>query len=319
MNKDQCVPLFNLIYFLLTYIGLDASSSTQCIKLLKKLAQQGKTIICTIHTPSSMLFNMFDHLYALADGQCIYQGSTRNLVTFLAEVNLKCPESFNPSDFLMEIANGDYGLQNKQLTDKIKNGKNESYRMQLEQPLSNELEELSSTPTKTPTSSTSFINQLTNLMSRNFLILYRDKTIMWLRLAIHIAVSTLIGLVFQNNGGEGSNIFSTFKLIYAITLFLMYTGFYTMITKFNVDLAVTKREHFNRWYSTRAYYIAMTLSDIPLITASTCIFVTILYTLSGQPAEEFRFITFLITQILLSLAAQGFGMMLGSLFTLMVI
>lgn len=299
--------------------GLDSSSSTQCIQLLKKLAQQGKTIICTIHTPSSMLFNMFDHLYALADGCCIYQGSSRNLITFLDEINLKCPETFNPSDFLMEIANGDYGPQNERLIEKIENGINENYRRQEISRAGDERDELSVLNTHTlSTSKSSFIGELCNLMSRNFLILYRDKTIMWLRLMIHVTVSILIGLVFQNTGGQASKIFSTFKLIYAITLFLMYTGFYTMITRFNTDIAVTKREHFNRWYSTSAYYMALTLTDIPLIAACTCIFVTILYALSDQPAEEFRFLSFLAIQILLSFAAQGFGMMLGSVFTLMV-
>lgn len=297
--------------------GLDSSSSTQCIQLLKKLAQQGKTIVCTIHTPSALLFKMFDHLYALADGRCIYQGSSQNLVSFLSEVDLKCPESFNPSDFLMEIASGDYGLQNERLTIKIKNGRNESYRKQREGRTVEQFAHALTGETH-KYSSSSFMNQLANLMSRNFLILYRDKSIMWLRLTIHIAVCILVGLVFQNSGGEASKIFSTFKLIYAITIFLMYTGFYSMVTRFALDVAIIKREHFNRWYSTTAYYIALTLTDIPLITACSCIFVTTLYIMSDQPAEEFRFITFLAVQILLSFVAQGFGMMVGSLFRLMV-
>lgn len=297
--------------------GLDTHSSTQCIQLLKKLAQQGKTIVCTIHTPSALLFRMFDHLYSLADGCCIYQGSSQNLISFLSEIDLKCPESFNPSDFLMEIANGDYGLQNKRLTDKIKNGLNESYR----KPREGQAVEPFTLALKRETckySSSSFINQLGNLMSRNFLMLYRDKSIMWLRLTIHIAVSILVGLVFQNSGNEASKIFSTFKLIYAITIFLMYTGFYSMVTRFALDAAIIKREHFNRWYSTSAYYIALTLTDIPLTTLCSCIFVTTLYIMTDQPAEEFRFTSFLAVQILLSFVAQGFGMMVGSLFRLMV-
>lgn len=108
--------------------GLDSSASTQCIKLLKKLALEGRTVVCTIHTPSALLFEMFDHLYALAEGCCIYQGSSNNLVPFLNDLNLVCPETFNPSDFLLEIATNDYGPLNHNLTARIKNGKNDSYR-----------------------------------------------------------------------------------------------------------------------------------------------------------------------------------------------
>lgn len=299
--------------------GLDSSSSNQCIQLLKKLAQQRKTIVCTIHTPSALLFEMFDHLYALADGSCIYQGSVRSLIPFLSEIGLACPESYNPSDFLMEIANGDYGEQNQKLTEKISNGTNEKYRKQSSVKTISDWDfQMPSVTSSSPQFSSSFLTQLRLLIWRNFLILYRDKTNMWLRLGIHIVVPLLVGSVFRNVGGEASKIFSNFKLIYAMNLFLMYTGFYSLVTKFALDAPTIKREHFNRWYSTSAYYIAVTLTDIPLTAACSSLFVTILYLMSGQPPEEFRFLMFWSAQTFLHFVSQGFGMMIGSLFQLMV-
>lgn len=79
--------------------GLDSSMSQQCISLLKQLSNQGRTIICTIHQPSALIFELFDQLYAIADGQCIYSGAPRNLVPFLGEEGLKCSQFHNPSDF----------------------------------------------------------------------------------------------------------------------------------------------------------------------------------------------------------------------------
>lgn len=79
--------------------GLDSSTSTQVILLLKQLSEEGRTIVCTIHQPSALVFGLFDHLYAIAEGQCIYTGGTQLVVSFLAELNLVCPETYNPSDY----------------------------------------------------------------------------------------------------------------------------------------------------------------------------------------------------------------------------
>nr|CAD7603154.1 unnamed protein product [Timema genevievae] len=77
--------------------GLDSSSCLQCVSLLKLLAREGRTIICTIHQPSATLLEMFDLLYVVSDGVCIYRG-------------------------ILEVATGDYGCHNEDLKAAIANG-----------------------------------------------------------------------------------------------------------------------------------------------------------------------------------------------------
>lgn len=103
--------------------GLDSSTCFQCINLLKFLARGGRTIICTIHQPSARLFEMFDQLYTLSDGQCVYQGSTKQLVPFLSTLSLECPSYHNPASYIIEVACGEHGEHTKKLMNAIENGR----------------------------------------------------------------------------------------------------------------------------------------------------------------------------------------------------
>lgn len=67
--------------------------------LLKHLASQGRTIICTIHQPSAKLFQQFEQVYVLAMGECLYQGCTEKIVSYLHSVQLPCPIYHNPADY----------------------------------------------------------------------------------------------------------------------------------------------------------------------------------------------------------------------------
>lgn len=104
--------------------GLDEVTAAQCIRLLKNLAKQGKTVVCTIHQPSATTFALFDQIFVLARGQCVYQGGPSMLVPFLTNLNLRCPTHYNPSDYIIELCDADIdGHVVHALANRTQNGK----------------------------------------------------------------------------------------------------------------------------------------------------------------------------------------------------
>lgn len=127
--------------------GLDSSTAYQCVSILKKLTQplakctsQSKSttsmstlttgdsvlgdtihtpglnnssapaILATIHQPSCKILNKFDLIYLLSkNGQCLYFGPPGDIKGYFTHAGLTYPLDYNPADFAIETAYGDYG------------------------------------------------------------------------------------------------------------------------------------------------------------------------------------------------------------------
>lgn len=346
--------------------GLDSSTCFQCINLLKFLASGGRTIICTIHQPSARLFEMFDQLYTLADGQCVYQGKTNQLVPFLKTLNLECPSYHNPASYVIEVACGEHGDNTKKLVNAIENGKrnvkslndypdikqtniakihandinlksNYDKNVQKDNNKADKYgngltatkgiepcvddkdgetvipllpdDQIALSPERYPTSE---LHQFWVVLKRTLLFSRRDWTLMYLRLFAHILVGFLIGALYYNIGNDGAKVLSNLGFLFFNMLFLMYTSMTITILSFPLEMPVLLKENFNRWYSLRSYYLAITLSDIPFQTIFCVIYVTIVYYFTAQPMEWFRFALFLSACLLVSFVAQSVGLVVGA-------
>ncbi|KAG5883806.1 hypothetical protein JTB14_036683 [Gonioctena quinquepunctata] len=354
--------------------GLDSSSCFQCISLLKTLAKGGRTIICTIHQPSARLFEMFDQLYTLADGQCVYQGSTNQLVPFLGSLGLQCPAYHNPASYIIEVACGEYGDHTRKLVCAIDNGKhdirdglpfpefkindglnnadqfaqdnidslivsklakgssncyndnknliNEHHNNDLKKSVvdSSDLEKVNvnsalldnAVQVKQPRYGNSELQQFFIILKRALLFSMRDWTLMYLRLFAHLMVGILIGALYFKIGNDGAKVLSNLGFLFFNMLFLMYTSMTITILSFPLEMPVLLKEHFNRWYSLRSYYLAITISDMPFQTVFCVAYVTIVYYMTSQPPDMKRYGMFLLACLLVSFVAQSVGLVVGA-------
>lgn len=79
------------------------------------------------------------------------------------------------------------------------------------------------------------------------------------------------------------------------------------------QMSILLKENFNRWYSLKAFYIAITVIDIPISIVCCVLFSLIVYFMSGQPLEIARFSMFLSISMLTILLGQGTGLTIGAI------
>ena len=64
--------------------GLDSSTALAIGKTLRQEAARGMAILCTIHSPSSDLFQQFDRVIVLSSGRTIYNGPVSNINSYFS-------------------------------------------------------------------------------------------------------------------------------------------------------------------------------------------------------------------------------------------
>jgi ATP-binding cassette, subfamily G (WHITE), member 2, PDR len=91
--------------------GLDSQSSWAICAFLRKLADSGQAILCTVHQPSAVLFQQFDRLLFLAaGGKTVYFGNiganSRTLLDYFEGNGARvCGDQENPAEYMLEIVN----------------------------------------------------------------------------------------------------------------------------------------------------------------------------------------------------------------------
>jgi ABC-type multidrug transport system ATPase subunit len=97
--------------------GLDSGAAFNIVRFLRKLADAGQAILCTIHQPSAILFEYFDELVLLkSGGRVAYHGplgkdSASMIGYFERNGAKKCPPDANPAEYMLEAigaGNPDY-------------------------------------------------------------------------------------------------------------------------------------------------------------------------------------------------------------------
>lgn len=250
--------------------GLDSQSSWAIVAFLRKLADAGQAVLCTIHQPSAILFQQFDRLLFLArGGRTVYFGdigdqSSIMLHYFESKGARPCEATENPAEYLLDIGNDkqtdwhDLWLA----SDERRAVDAEIERMQAEgagrQPDTTKEDAHEHAEFAMP-----FSEQLVAVTVRVFQQYWRMPSYLMSKFALGIAAGLFIGFSFYQGGGTlGGMQMVLFAVFQIVTLF-------SMIVMQIQPLFVTQRalyevrERPSKAYSWKAFLIANVIVEIP--------------------------------------------------------
>jgi ATP-binding cassette subfamily G (WHITE) protein 2 (PDR) len=172
---------------------------------MRKLANHGQAILCTIHQPSAILMQEFDRLLFLArGGQTIYFGdlgkNSQTLIDYFEKYGApKCPPQANPAEWMLHVIGAAPGSHANQDYHEV--WLNSSER----QDVKRELEEMERELVKVPMENTiksSFAAplwlQYVVVTTRVFQQYWRSPSFVWSKLFLSISSCLFIGFALFN-------------------------------------------------------------------------------------------------------------------------
>ncbi|EFX84423.1 ABC protein, subfamily ABCG [Daphnia pulex] len=283
--------------------GLDTFSAERLVMMLKDLTQRGKTVVCTIHQPSSETFAMFDRLVLLAEGRIAYQGSSSGALGFFESMGYTCPATYNPADFYVQTLAVIPGLEDtsrstvRAICDRFivtSTAKQIDLLIQYETSLGQEMLELSTKNGHQPVGlhQARWTIQFLWLVWRAFVDSYRNPAVHTLRILQKIAIALLAGLCFHGVLGtrDQKTIQNIQGALFILTTENTFPALYGALGIFPMEWPLFLRDARGGLYSPSAYYLSKVVALIPGYVVETFVFVSIAYWLMGLKPEAGAFL-----------------------------
>lgn len=288
--------------------GLDSYTALELIRVTRKIADTGKTVLAVIHQPSSEIFDLFDDVICMSRGCILYQGPVATMTDYFATHGFRCPTDYNPSDYVMYVLQTITQDQLDTLagawTRRMKTVREAIVTKRQDKIL--HLKPLRRGPVLT---------QLAGLFKRELLRTVRDPSVLMVRFGITIMLGLLVGFLFFRVGqtvGPGDTISASHRggLTNACIFAMMGSG-QAMIISLPFDRPVILREYANGMYSVTAFVLSRLAVEFPLIFLQNIILAVLVYFLE---AFSGNFMLFVLALFLLGAATCCTALMFGSSF-----
>ncbi|XP_026447181.1 ABC transporter G family member 22-like isoform X4 [Papaver somniferum] len=322
--------------------GLDSTTALRMVRMLHEIAKAGKTVVTTIHQPSSRLFHKFDKLILLGKGSLLYFGNASEAMVYFSSIGCTPLIAMNPAEFLVDLANGNINdvsvplelkdkVQMDDSTRETKNGKPsptviheylvEAYETRVAEkekqkliapiPIDESLKSMVFSPNREW--GAGWFEQFSILFFRGLKERQHDY-LSWLRITQVLSTAIVLGLLWwRSDSSTPRGLQDQAGLLFFIAVFWGFFPVFTAIFTFPQERAMLNKERAVDMYRLSAYFTARTTSDLPLDLFLPVLFLLIVYFMAGLRLSVAPFVLSMLIVFLSIIAAQGLGLAIGAM------
>ncbi|TYG83331.1 hypothetical protein ES288_D01G159800v1 [Gossypium darwinii] len=320
--------------------GLDSTTALRTVQTLQDIAEAGKTVLTTIHQPSSRLFHKFDKLIVLGKGNLLYFGKASEATDYFSSIGCSPLIAMNPAEFLLDLANGNLNdisvppeledrVQMENYETETRNGKPppqvvheylvEAYELRFSEN-ENKLMDPLHLDEEPKLKVLSSKRQWGASWWQQYCILFirgikerRHDYFSWLRITQVLSTAIILGLLWwQSDSKTSRGRQDQAGLLFFIAVFWGFFPVFTAIFTFPQERAMLSKERAADMYRLSAYFLARTTSDLPLDLILPVLFILVVYFMAGLRLSAGPFFLRMLTVFLCIVAAQGLGLAIGA-------
>ncbi|EYU22839.1 hypothetical protein ABFS82_03G111200 [Erythranthe guttata] len=304
--------------------GLDATAAYRLVAALGGLAAKGKTVMMSVHQPSSRVYQMFDDLLVLSEGRCIYFGKGSEAMAYFDTVGFSPGFPMNPADFLLDLANGvcQFDGSSERERPNMRQALVSSYNNVLAPKVKVACMDPPNATTRDNTTTingsshtcmthfSTWFNQFVILLQRN-LKERKHETFNSLRVFQVIAAALLAGFMWWHS--DYRDVQDRLGLLFFFSIFWGVFPSFNAVFAFPQERAIFMKERASGMYTLSSYFLARITADLPMELILPTLFVSITYWMTGLKPEFSAFLLTLFVVLGYVLVSIGLGLALGAL------
>ncbi|TGO89906.1 hypothetical protein BPOR_0088g00160 [Botrytis porri] len=289
--------------------GLDSQSAFNIVRFLKKLANAGQAILCTIHQPNAALFENFDRLLLLQrGGRCVYFGDIGKdahvLLDYFHRHGADCPSDANPAEWMLDAVGAGQAARigDRDWADIFADSPElANIKDRISQMKTQRLAEVGGTTHDDEREfATPLLHQLRIVQARTNLAFWRSPNYGFTRLFNHVIVAVITGLAYLNLDDSKSSLQYRVFVIFQVTV-LPSLILAQVEPKYALSRMIYYREASAKMYSQFAFASSLVVAEMPYSILCAVGFFLPLYYMPGFQTSSsragYQFFMILITEL----------------------